>query len=129
MKGPIHSVLPLGAALMIPLMLNGCASDRSDQQTEAQRQFLAGQDEAFAILERSGVPVVRVAGPFERPVIQWQEDMTLAQAILAAGYLDNRDPGQIIIQRGPTALNIDPAILLQGEDVQVQSGDVIHVLP
>lgn len=81
------------------------------------------------MLQQSGIDVVRIVGPFERPVVQWRPEMTLAEVILVAGYLDPRDPAQIFIQRGPTALTVDTGALLSGEDIPVESGDVIHVLP
>jgi hypothetical protein len=68
-------------------------------------------------------------GPFERPVVQWRQKMTLAQVILTAGYLDTREPGQILIQRGSGAFPVDPGTLLSGKDVSVEPGDVIHVHP
>jgi hypothetical protein len=113
--------------LLIAALLGCASSDR--QRRDAQQHFIAGQEEAFAALQRSGIRIVRVAGPFQRPIVPWHEGMTLAQVILAAGYLEPRDPSQILIQRGPTALSIDPGKLLRGEDVPVESGDIIRVTP
>ena len=111
------------------VLLSGCASKPKGGPTEAQQHFVAGQEEAFSMLQRSGIPLVRVLGPFERPVVQWQEGMTLSQVILTAGYLEVQDPSQILIQRGAQAFEIVPGRLLSGEDIPVESGDMIHVLP
>ena len=122
-------VLGLPTVLILTaLFLIGCASNKR-KPTEAQVQFAAGQEEAFAMLTRNGIYVVRVVGPFKRPVLPWHEGLTLTQVILEAGYMEQRDPAQIIIQRGPAAEPVDPSSLLGGEDVPVQAGDVIHVLP
>lgn len=114
--------------ILIAAVMSGCASNNR-KPTEAQVQFAAGQEDAFAMLARSGIYVVRVVGPFKRPVLPWHEGLTLTQVILEAGYMEQKDPAQIIIQRGPAAEPIDPSRLLTGEDVPVQAGDVIHVLP
>jgi len=108
--------------------LAGCAT-HPGQVTEAQRQFNAGREEAFAMLQRSGIAVVRAVGPFERPVVLWHKGMTVGEVILQAGYLDKNAPREILIQRGPTALEVNPADLLQGNDAAVEAGDIVHVLP
>jgi hypothetical protein len=113
---------------MLALVLSGCASSQPDP-AEEKRAFDAGLAEAFAMLQESGIEIVRIVGPFERPVVQWRPDMTLAQVILAAGYLDTRDPAQIFILRQGTAIPVDPSELLNGQDTPVESGDVVHVLP
>jgi hypothetical protein len=125
----IHLRNPGRLALALALVtVTGCAT-RDVRPTEAQRQFAAGQEEAFAMLQRSGIAVVRVVGPFERPVVLWRPGLTLAEVLLSARYLEQRNPSQIIIQRGPTAIPVDPSILLRGEDVPVEGGDVVRVFP
>jgi len=119
----------VGLAVVALHLVGGCASSQNKGPTEAQRQFAAGQEQAFAMLQQSGILVVRVVGPFEIPVVEWHDGMTLAEVILAAGYLEPHDPTQLLIQRGPTSLTIHPDLLLRGEDVPVEGGDVIHVLP
>ena len=118
----------LGLVILPALVLPGCATDPR-KPTAEQTQFAAGQEDAFAMLQRSGIQVVRMMGPFQRPVLQWRHGMTLAQAILEAGYLDPKAPATILIQRGPTAMPVNPNTLLQGEDVSVEAGDAVHVFP
>ncbi|MCU0770572.1 MAG: hypothetical protein MUE94_02215 [Verrucomicrobia bacterium] len=110
------------------LCLAGCAS-KGKHPTPAQQQFAAGQESAFMMLQQSGVSVVRVVGPFQRPILGWTAGMTVSQVILEAGYLESRQPSRILIQRGPTALTVDPSQLLEGQDAAVEPGDVIHVFP
>jgi len=122
-----RSSLLISASLAIAAF-TGCASHQPPM-TDAQRQFMAGQEEAFAMLQRSGIAIVRVDGPFQRPVLLWHEGMTVGEVILQAGYLDEHEPKKILIQRGASVLEVDPDSLLQGKDTPVASGDVIHVLP
>ena len=120
MKAVVFFLMLLGLA--------GCASGKHRSKT-AQTQFAAGQEEAFVMLQRSGIYVVRMVGAFQRPVVLWRDQMTLAEAILDAGYLAQNPPAQILIQRGLAVQRIAPETLLKGEDVPVEVGDVIHVLP
>ncbi len=122
---PLIGLLPVAIAA---ICLSGCASNQG-RPTEAQRHFAAGQESMITMLQQSGIALIRIVGPFQRPVLPWTPDMTLAEVILQAGYLESRQPAQILIQRGPTTLTIAPSDLLQGKDVPVESGDVIHVYP
>jgi hypothetical protein len=125
-RDPVRLVVPV--LMTIAVSLTGCAS-RPGQATKAQQQFAAGQESILNLLQQSGIAVVRVVGPFQRPMLAWKPGMTLAQVILEAGYLEARQPGQIFIERGGTVLPIELAELLDGKDVPVESGDVIHVRP
>jgi hypothetical protein len=125
---PFRGPLASGLTILAALTLAGCATDRH-KPTAAQTHFAAGQEEAFALLQRSGIQVVRMIGPFQRPVLPWRSGMTLAEAILESGYLDEKPPATILIQRGPAAVPVDPTTLLQGGDVPIEAGDAIHILP
>jgi len=128
MNSPCRIFIQVVAHCLIITGMTGCASGEH-KPSKAQTQFAAGQEEAFALLQRSGIYVVRMVGPFQRPVVLWREEMTLAQAILDAGFLGQDAPTQILIQHGLIMERIAPARLLQGEDVPIQPGDVIHILP
>ena len=95
--------------LAFALVASGCASSKDKQSDEARGHFIAGQEEAFATMQRSGILLVRLIGPFQRPVILWQPEMTLAEAIVDAGYLENQDPSQILIQRGAEVFDVAAA--------------------
>jgi hypothetical protein len=127
-RKPRRTPQTLALTILTALVVTGCATD-PHKPTAAQAQFAAGQEDAFAMLQRSGIQVVRMVGPFQRPVLPWRHGMTLAQAILEAGYLDPKAPATILIQRGPKAVPINPNTLLQGEDVPVEAGDAVHVFP
>lgn len=128
MKKSLRRISGIFTGNLLVLGLLGCASNKHEQ-TLAQTQFVAGQEEAFAQLQLSGIYVVRVVGPFKRTVLLWHKGMTLAETILEAGYLEEVAPTQFLIQRGPTALTVTPDSLLRGKDVPVEAGDVIRVIP
>jgi hypothetical protein len=125
MKQSLPILLTLVGIMAMPV---GCTTSARDP-TEAQRHFMAGQEEAFAMIQRSGIRIVRIIGPVQRPVIEWQQDMTVAEVILAAGYLETSDPSQILIQRGAQFFEVDLTQLLAGESVPIEPGDVIRVVP
>lgn len=124
----LRSSLRQVGLLLLTLVLCGCASTGKERQAEA-RAFQAGQESAFQLMLQSGLPVVRLAGPFQRAVIPWHEELTLAGALVAGGYLPDREPGRIVLQRGPEVRLIEPARLLAGEDFPLEPGVTIHALP
>jgi hypothetical protein len=68
-------------------------------------------------------------GPVQNPLIAWTEDLTLAEAIVAAGYVGTRDPREIIIVREGQPIRVDPEQLLHGEDVPLQPSDIVEIRP
>jgi hypothetical protein len=52
-------------------------------------------------------------------------DLTLAKAVVAAGFYGRTDPAEITIQRNGQEIECDPRRLLSGEDVPLQPNDVI----
>ena len=71
-------------------------------------------------------PVVTFIGQVQNPSILWVEGLTLARAIINAGYL-GKDPRQIVIVRNGQAVPVEPKALLQGEDIPLQAGDLIQI--
>lgn len=128
MTTEVRNVLYTMPWLLVAASLTACVSGKRGGTTEHE-EFLAGQEEAFNMLERSGIAVVRVVGPFQHPVVTWREGLTVSEVILEAGYLETRDPTQILVQRSGTVMAVDPESLLLGRDLAVESGDVVHVLP
>jgi protein involved in polysaccharide export with SLBB domain len=118
----------LGAILLVTLTLVGCVT-RTKARADAQAAFIAGQQQAMAGIQRTQGASVTIIGPVRNPIVPWTEDMTLAKAILAADYTGPTDPNDIVIMRNGRAIKVDPNQLLNGEDVPLQTGDVVQINP
>jgi protein involved in polysaccharide export with SLBB domain len=106
----------------------GCVT-RTKARADAQAAFIAGQQQAMAGIQRTQGASVTIIGPVRNPIVPWTEDMTLAKAILAADYTGPTDPNDIVIMRNGRAIKVDPNQLLNGEDVPLQTGDVVQINP
>jgi len=104
----------------------GCVS-KSTAEARARAAFLAGQRQAMANIQQRG-PVVIVSGQVRTPFVPWTQGMTLARAIVTAEYY-GPDPRVIVIVRNGEELPVTPAQLLGGEDVPLQSGDIVKIDP
>ena len=69
--------------------------------------------------------IVTVVGPVKTPSLPWTEGLTLAKAIVNAGYQSLTDPRQIMIVRNGQAVPVDPKSLLAGQDVPLLPGDMV----
>ncbi|HKI68601.1 MAG TPA: hypothetical protein VKA67_03370, partial [Verrucomicrobiae bacterium] len=87
--------------------------------------FLAGQSEAQTVHEDG--PVVTIVGPVKYHLVQWTKDLTVANAILQAGYFGKGDPRSITIIRNGARIPINPQDLLAGKDFSLLSGDVLLI--
>ena len=112
----------------LALALGGCVS-KAKARAEAQAAFLAGQQQAMARMQQSRGAVVTIIGPVTNPNIPWTQELTVAKAIVDAGYNGANDPTHIVIVRNGQAITIDPKKLLSGEDVLLQAGDFIQITP
>ena len=117
--------LLLSASLLLALAFSGCTT-RANARARERAAFVAGQQQAMEriLQSRSSVTVV---GPVRNPLIPWTEDLTLAKALVAAGYYTKGDPKEIIIVRNGQSMTMDPRRLLAGEDVPLEAGDVVNV--
>jgi hypothetical protein len=104
----------------------GCVT-KSKAKAEAQSAFLAGQQQAMIRMSQPHQPVVTFIGPVRNPTVQWSQDLTLAKAIVAAGYDAKADPRQIMIVRNGQAIPVDPKKLLEGEDIPLVAGDLVQI--
>jgi protein involved in polysaccharide export with SLBB domain len=120
----LHSAL-IGC---LSLSLAGCVS-KAKARAEAKAAFLAGQQQAMARMQQTRGAVVTILGPVTNPNIPWTQDLTVAKAIVDAGYTGANDPTHIVIVRNGQAITIDPKKLLSGEDVPLQAGDFIQLTP
>jgi hypothetical protein len=119
-------LLALGLPLFLALALCGCVS-KAKADAQARAAFLAGQQQARQQMQPAREAIVTFVGPVERPTLPWTQDMTLARALVTAGYHSPTDPSQIIIVRNGQGIPVDVNKLLQGEDVPLQPGDVVSI--
>jgi len=112
----------------------GCVSQKKAQM-EARQAYLAGQEQATqaamqARQQQQQGPVVFVQGPVRNPVVPWEEDMTLSQAIVAADYTAFMNPELIrVIRNGQVAGEFKGIDLLHHQDMALEAGDTVIVMP
>ena len=120
-------LLSLPSLLSILLLfVTGCET-KEHARLEAQRAYVAGQEQALA-QSRPKPQIVTVKGRVRNPVIPWTEDLTLARAVVAAEYTGYLDPKLIRLTRDGQTSEIKASLLLQGQDMPVQPGDIIELV-
>ena len=116
----------------VPLILSsilpfaGCTT-KSKANAHARAAFMAGQNSASRSTPQG--LTVTVIGPVRNQVILWTEDLTLAKAIVAAEYQEQRNPREILIRRGGEDFRVSPNTLLKGDDISLQPRDEIIINP
>lgn len=114
--------------LLLALPLCGCTT-KSRAKAEAKAAFTAGQQQAFAQIQQAQRTSIRVLGPVRNPDIAWVEGLTLAQVIASAGCTFQHDPRAILVLRQRERLQVDPQIILRGDDVPLEPGDTVEIQP
>jgi hypothetical protein len=112
---------------MLLSFTSGCET-KSRARLEARQAYVEGQEQALA-QSRPKAPIVTVTGPVRNRIIPWTEDLTLAKAIVAAEYTGYLNPRLIRVIRDGQATEIKPSALLNREDMPLQAGDTIQVVP
>jgi hypothetical protein len=114
------------AVSMAAMWLTGCVS-KSTADARARAAFLAGQQQATTVARETQLqgPTVTVVGEVRNSLIHWTIDLTLAKAVVAAGFYGRTDPTEITVQRDGKEIHCDPKRLLSGEDVLLQPNDVV----
>jgi len=108
-------------------LTSGCET-KSRARLEARQAYVEGQEQALA-QSRPKPPIVTVTGPVRNSIIPWTEELTLDKAIVAADYTGYLNPRLIRVIRDGQATDIKPSALLNGEDMPLQAGDTIQVVP
>lgn len=111
--------------LLLAITLSACVT-KSKAQAQARAAFEAGRQQAMDQMRQQQSPAVTMIGKFQNGIIPWTEDLTLAKAIVAAGY-SGPDPTEIILVRNGAGRTIDPQKLLGEEDAPLKPGDVVQV--
>jgi hypothetical protein len=102
----------------------GCAGKAKKREAEAFRQ---GQLRAMEE-QRALEPAVWVHGQVRHPRVPWHENLTLAQALVAADYIGALNPTRINVIRQGQTYRVDPKRLLRGaEDPLLEPGDVVEI--
>jgi hypothetical protein len=114
------------ASIFVVFLVDGCVT-KSKAKAEAQKAYFAGQQQTMMRMSQPQQPVVTFIGPVRNPLVTWSQDLTLAKAIVAAGYEPQVDPKQIMIVRNGQAIPVDPKKLLEGEDVPLIAGDLVQI--
>jgi hypothetical protein len=116
------------SSLIAALVLSGCVS-KSKAETMARMAYLSGQQAGFAqaLQQQAHGPGVTFIGQVQNPFVKWREGLTLSQAIVSAVYASAKDPTSIVIRRDRQSIPVDPKQLLNGQDVPLESGDVVEL--
>jgi hypothetical protein len=111
-----------------PLVFSGCVT-KAAAQAQARAAFLSGQQQALERMQQtqSRGPSITFVGEVKNNVIPWTADLTLARAIVAAGYFGPADPKEIVVLRDGQEMRIDPKALLNGNDILLLPRDVVEV--
>jgi hypothetical protein len=113
--------------LMLAVAVTGCTT-KATVRLKEQNAFLAGQNAALRQQQqKSQTPGVTIVGAVQNPNVPWVAGLTLAQAIATANYLDPHAPKQIIITRDGESAMLDAKVLLDGNDIPLEIGDVIEL--
>ena len=120
--------------LVLALAIPACTTKKS-AQAKAQTAFMAGRLQAMAqaaaqtqSLAQPESQAVFVQGQVRNPTVPWTEDLTLAQAIVVAEYLNLQQPREIVLHRQGQLFRINPRRLLVGQDNPLlEPGDIIEL--
>jgi hypothetical protein len=122
--------LNLAVAVILSILLSfasGCET-KSRARLEARQAYVEGQEQALE-QSRPKPPIVTVTGPVRNSIIPWTEELTLTAAYTAAEYTGYIRPRLIRVTRGGETVEYKFSALLNGEDLSLQAGDTIQVVP
>ncbi|MSU58767.1 MAG: hypothetical protein EXS35_11460 [Pedosphaera sp.] len=108
--------------------LCGCMT-KSRANNRAHDAFVAGQRQGIAQAAEARRTSIRFIGPVRQREIEWEDGLTLARAIVAAGYTDARDPKTIVVSRQRERIPVDLADLFRGKDLPLEPGDTVEIQP
>ena len=112
--------------LMLCAMATGCVS-KSGARREAQRAVFEEQQRSFAE-QTQQQPAVWFRGDVRNQRVPWTDELTLAQALMAAQYTGNWDPRIITVTRAGEVHSVNTRRLLRGQDNPVlEPNDIVEV--
>jgi hypothetical protein len=113
---------------MLVLVLPACRSaGKKGSGQDGYNQMIRSQQQSLAI-EQMQQPAVYFHGPLQKPIVPWRENLSLAEALLEAGYTSPFSPHSIRVMRQGRTYNIDVQRMLRGTDnPALLPGDVVEV--
>ncbi len=121
-------ILRLAPIICVPALMvtaSGCVS-KTQADARARAAFLAGQQQGLARAQQLQANIM-IIGAVRNNQIAFTQGLTLANALIEADYIGQIDPKQILINRNGQQLQIEPKQLLGGEDIPLQSGDIVEI--
>jgi hypothetical protein len=124
MRAVFSCLLALGMAALGA----GCTT-QAKARRQAQAAFWAGQHSFMEQRDPSDQhPVVFFRGFFQKQMVDWTEDLTLAEGLYEARFTGAWDPEEIILTRGGQMFRINAHRLMRGLDnPQLEPGDVVEI--
>ncbi|MGP8199977.1 MAG: hypothetical protein ACLQU4_10795 [Limisphaerales bacterium] len=115
--------------MLLVLLLAGCVS-KKQAELQAHQAYMAGQTQAAKQWQAEKPPQVVVQGPVSNHVIPWTEGLTLAQAIVDANYTGFMTPKFVrVVRNGQLIETLKGVDLLHHEDVPLEAGDIVNIVP
>lgn len=120
--------------LFVAVAISGCTS-KSKAHADARAAFFAGQAKAMQEQRAATLPrrapgnTVAIVGPVKCCALAWTPDLTLIKTIVAAEYIPEGEPGQIVITRDGQQIPVSASVLLHGQDIPMLPGDVVELKP
>ncbi len=122
----------LALILSLAFVATGCTT-KSAARERARTAFYQGQAAALADQLAAKAPpkappnTVTIIGPVKVSALTWTPDLTLVKTIVAAEYIPEGEPSQIVINRNGMQIPVSAAQLLNGDDVPMQPGDSVEL--
>jgi hypothetical protein len=109
--------------------ITGCVS-KSKARADAVSAYQQGLFDAQRQSQQTNqAAVVLVRGDVRKPVIQWNNKLTLSRALVMAEYRGLATPRDIIVTRKGESYHIRPKQLLSGaDDPMLNPGDIVEVI-
>ncbi len=114
----------------------GCVSQKKANE-RAREAYMQGQQQAMQTAmqtrqdqQAAEGPVVYVQGPVRHSQVPWEEGMKLSQVVAAAEYTGFMNPRHIrLLRNGQLAGELKGVDLLRHQDLDVEKGDTVLVVP
>ena len=123
---PFHQKIVLGVVVLSMIGFCSCVS-KSRLQSERRTAFIAGQNAGMVKALQSRAANVTVVGDVKNPVVIWTSGLSVAQAFLQAEFRGFNDPRGFIIRRNGQQFRIEAKQLLNGEDFELEPGDILEI--